>query len=482
MLTASELASRSLLIDGQWRSTHRTMPVRNPFDGALLAEVACAGSGEVALALSAARRGARVSRQLTTARRAQLLHAVAAIVGSQEDAFAQCISCESGKPITAARKEVRRCINTLTLSAEEATRIVGETINFDSYEGGASRSGYYFYEPLGIVVAITPFNDPLNLVAHKLGPAIAAGNAVILKPSEQAPLSALMLVRAFVEAGLPDGVINVLTGYGSEFGAQLVSAPEVAMVSFTGGEKAGEAIAVAAGARKIAMELGANSPVIVTQHCNLVQAVSACVAGAFWASGQNCIGVQRVYIHRSIYSEFAAAMVAATAQLRVGDPSLDATDVGPMVSPQEASRVHDWVSTAIQQGAELLCGGLAIGHAGYAPTLLSVADQAVPIAEQEVFGPVVTLHAFDDLDAAIEQANRPAYMIHAAIFTSQLQQAMHATQQLRCAGVLINDSTDYRLDAMPFGGAKRGAIGREGVKYAIREMVQTKTVCMNLAN
>lgn len=332
------------------------------------------------------------------------------------------------------------------------------------------------------MVAITPFNDPLNLVAHKLGPAIASGNAVILKPAEQSPLSALLLVSAFIEAGLPPGIVSVLTGYGADFGAALVGSQDVAMVSFTGGEKTGEIIAASAGAKKLAMELGANSPVIVTESCDLPLAVASCVSGAFWASGQNCIGVQRVYVHVSLYEEFSAGFVAATSALRLGDPLADATDVGPMISPDDVQRVADWVAKAREQGADLLCGGAPIGMTGYAPTVLGAGDRNVEVARQEVFGPVVTLHSYRQLGDAIERANRPDYMIHAAIFTDNLQQAMFASRALDCAGILINDSTDYRLDAMPFGGAKRGAMGREGVKYAIREMVQTKTVCMNLAN
>ena len=474
--------AKTLLIDGRWEGASRTMAVCNPYSGEHLQDVARADPGHVAAALAGARRGLAINRQLPTRRRAQLLREVAARVSAEGESFARCISQESGKPIAAARKEVDRCVNTLSLAAEEATRIVGETINFDSFGGGEGRSGYYIYEPIGIVVAITPFNDPLNLVAHKLGPAIAAGNAVILKPAEQAPLSALRLVRAFLESGLPRGVISVLTGYGREFGQNLVGSPDVAMVSFTGGERAGGEIAASAGVKRLAMELGANSPVIVSEQCQLPLAVSSCVSGAFWASGQNCIGVQRVFIHASRYREFADACVDEVHKLKVGNPLADDTDVGPMVSSGDVDRVHTWVQQALNQGAALLCGGQSLGNNCYAPTVLDVGERNVAITEEEVFGPVVSLHSYRNLDRAIAAANRPAYMIHAAIFTDRLQEAMHASRALDCAGVLINDSTDYRLDAMPFGGAKRGAMGREGVKYAIREMVQTKTVCMNLAN
>jgi len=473
--------SKTLLIDGQWQGGAVSMSVHNPYDNSPLCDVACAEPSHVALAIAGAKCGLDRSRKLPTRLRADLLRQVAETVAQQREEFARCITSESGKPITAARKEVDRCVNTLTLSAEEATRIIGETINFDSFAEGESRSGYFFYEPIGIIVAITPFNDPLNLVAHKLGPAIAAGNAIILKPSEQAPLSALKLVDTFVQCGLPDGIISVLTGYGSEFGEQLVSSPEVAMVSFTGGETAGEAIAGAAGIKKLAMELGANSPVIVTEQCDLSSALDACVSGAFWASGQNCIGVQRVYIHESRYAEFSEDFVNATAALKVGNPLLEKTAIGPMISSEHCARVARWVDRAVSEGADILCGGRAEGINGYAPTVVGVGDRNMTVTNEEVFGPVVSLHSYRELDEAIACANQPDYTIHAAIFTDNLQSAMYASRNLDCAGVLINDSTDYRLDAMPFGGAKRGAMGREGVKFAIREMVQTKTVCMNLA-
>ena len=474
--------ARTLLINGQWQGAQSAMPVTCPYHGGLIRFVACAQPHHVQAALDGARQGLALSRRMSTGQRAGLLHDVAALVARRRADFALCITRESGKPVAAARKEVERCVNTLRLAAEEATRIVGETINFDSFPGGEGRSGYYFYEPIGIVVAITPFNDPLNLVAHKLGPALAGGNAVILKPAEQAPLSALLLVEAFIECGLPPGVISVLTGRGRDFGAALVGSTEVAMVSFTGGETTGAIIAGDAGIKRLAMELGANSPVIVSHQCRLALAVESCVSGAFWASGQNCIGVQRIYIQQSRYHEFVAAFVARVGQLATGDPLLETTDVGPLISPGDAARVDAWVARAVEQGAEILCGGHRVGYACYAPTVLDVAAREVAVCCEEVFGPVVSLHSYTALDEAIAMAYRPEYMIHAAIFTDNLQEAMYATRALECAGVLVNDSTDYRLDAMPFGGAKRGALGREGVKFAIREMVQTRMVCMNFAH
>lgn len=472
---------QTLLLGDRWEAGNRSMPIYNPWTGERIQDVACAGHIHVVQALESARLGARQSRALSTAERSGVLQRAAALVESRSEAFAHCITAESGKPINAARREVARCVNTLRLSAEEATRIVGETLNYDSFSGGEGRRGYYQFEPLGIVVAITPFNDPLNLVAHKLGPAIASGNATILKPAEQAPLSALMLVRMLLEAGLPPGVVNVLTGYGGEFGAALVGAPEVALVSFTGGVRAGQVIAGQAGVKRLLMELGANSPVIVSERGDLDRAVPACVSGAFWASGQNCLGVQRIYVQESIYAEFAERFTAQVRALQVGDPASVSSDLGPLISPADVVRVNQWVQQAQAQGATLLCGGGTVGEVAYQPTVLDVAERRVPVSDTEVFGPVVTLHSYRVLEDAIAAANGPEFMIHGAIFTDSLQEAMRAISDLDCAGVLVNDSTDYRLDAMPFGGSKRGSMGREGVRHTIAQMVQTKTVCFNLA-
>lgn len=456
------------------------MEVLNPYTGACVQTVACATVADVSRALDSAKRGFDLNRRLPIYRRAAILRDAAALVAARKQAFANCIVLESGKPITAAAMEVDRCVNTLVLAAEECSRVFGETICFDSVPGGEGRTGYYSYEPLGVVVAITPFNDPLNLVAHKLGPAIAAGNAVILKPSEQAPLSALMLVDALLEAEIPDGVINVLTGYGGEFGSALVSDPAVALISFTGGEAAATSIARWAGVKQLVMELGANSPVIVSRQARLELAADACVAGGFWASGQNCLGVQRIYVQQEVFEPFVKALCDRVQRLRTGDPRLPETDVGPMISPEDVQRVSAWVARAVAEGGRIRCGGSVLGNGCYAPTVVEVGARQVPTTAQEVFGPVVSVHSYADLADAVHMANEPDYLIHGAIFTEDIGEAMYAVSHLQCAGVMVNDSTDYRLDAMPFGGSKRGAMGREGVRFAIRQMLQTKTVCFRL--
>lgn len=456
------------------------MEVINPYDHSLLYTVSCADKTHVERAVTSARRGLERSRALSCAERAAILRGAASEVANRSDELASIITAETGKPAKAAHKEVQRCVNTLQLSAEEATRIAGETIPFDSYCGGEDRTGYYFYEPLGVVVAITPFNDPLNLVAHKVGPAIAAGNAVVLKPCEQAPSSAIKLAEILLASGLPKGMINVLTGYGSEFGSQLVAHPDVAMVSFTGGEKTGEIIAGDAGVKKLSMELGANSPVIVMPDADLEKAADACASGANWAAGQNCIGVQRIYVQRTICQRFSELLAKATESLSLGDPRDPQNDVGPMISEHEAQRVERWVDEAKAMGAKVLTGGKREGSL-FQPTVLINVPASANIVCKEVFGPVVTVLPFDTLGEAIDLANAHPYSIHAAIFTENIKSALLASRKLEAAGVMINDSTDYRLDAMPFGGARRGSMGREGVKFAVKEMMQTKVVCFNLA-
>ncbi len=471
--------ANTILIDGQWQGSTATMVVNNPFDGSELGTVACANNDHVARAIASATRAFKANKYQSSAQRAAVLHTAATLIELRHEEFAQTIAKETGKPITASRKEVTRCVNTMMLSAQEATRLVGETIRFDSFAGGEDRIGQYDYVPLGVVVAITPFNDPLNLAAHKLGPALAAGNAVILKPSQQAPLSAIKLVEVLIEAGLPKGQVNVLTGYAREFASALVSSADVNMVTYTGGEASGEIIAKEAGAKKMAMELGANSPVIVMADCNIEKAVASCVSGAYWAVGQNCIGVQRIYVEQQVFDRFQAEFAKQTKVLKVGSQLDDNSDIGPMINETEAKRIERWVDEAVKRGATVIAGGTRDG-ACYYPTALIDVEAQDNLVCHEAFGPVVSLFPFSDLDETIELANDVDYSIHGAVFTSNINTAMKVSRELEVSGVMVNDSTDYRLDAMPFGGSRRGAIGREGVKFAIREMSQTKLVCINL--
>jgi glyceraldehyde-3-phosphate dehydrogenase (NADP+) len=470
-----------MLLDGQWVDRDEKIDVIDPFDNSVIDTVPKGNAQDAELALQAAVKGFEITKKMTVYDRAQILFKTADIISGRLDEFATIIAREGSKTINEARKEASRCVNTITASAEESKRILGETIPFDSFPGGEKRRGYYYRFPIGVVLAITPFNDPLNLVAHKLGPAFAAGNAVILKPATVTPLSAIKLVEAMVEAGMPPQAIQVITGYGSEIGDPLVSDDRVRMISFTGGVEAGKHIASKAGIKKIGMELGSNSPVIVWKDADLDLAVESCVSGSFWAAGQNCIGVQRLLVHEDIYDEFKIRFVEATQKYKIGDKMQEETNMGPMITEDEAIRVEKWVKEAAGKGATILCGGKRKG-ALYEPTVLENLPPDVTIHCEEVFGPTVNLYKIDDLDEAIKEANSLPYGLLAAIFTTNVDVAFKASYDLDCGGVMINDSTDYRLDSMPFGGVKYSGLGREGLKFSLQEMTEPKVVCFYLPN
>ncbi|MCO6058455.1 aldehyde dehydrogenase family protein [Pseudomonas sp. MOB-449] len=454
--------------------------VFNPFDGSQVGSVPCLGVADVPGLLEQAREGVRTCAALPRHRRARILEDAARLIERDADAFASLIVAEAGKTLRQAEKEVKRCINTLKLSAEEARRNAGEVVPFESYEGSESRQGWFTREPLGLIVAITPYNDPLNLVAHKLGPAIAGGNAVLLKPSELAPLSACKLVDCLREAGLPESVVTIATG-GAELGKALTAAREVRMISFTGGFVTGESIARNAGLKKLAMDLGGNAPVLVLEDCELEATVESCVSGAFWAAGQNCIGTQRILVQASIYEAFRERFVTLSQALVAGDPNRRETDVGPMITEQAARNAEQVVTQALDEGARLLCGHRRQG-ALYAPTVLDRVNHDSRLWRHEVFAPVVVLEPFDSLDDAVALANEPEYSLHAGIFTADLKRALGAAKRIEAGGVMINDSSDYRFDAMPFGGFKYGSLGREGVRFAYEDMTQPKVVCINDLN
>ncbi|MGQ9583363.1 MAG: aldehyde dehydrogenase family protein [Thermoplasmatota archaeon] len=469
-----------MLLNGEWVERRERIEVRDPYDGSLVDTVPRAAKKDLETALRSSLEGFREMRSLPAHSRAGVIYEAARFVRERLEEFAGTIAREGSKTIREARKEASRCVNTLTVSAEEAKRVVGETIPFDSFPGGERRRGFYYRFPIGVVLAITPFNDPLNLVAHKLGPALAAGNSVILKPATATPLSALKLAEALLEAGLPPRALQVLTGPGPEVAEPLVRDERVRMVSFTGGVEAGRRIAVLAGIKKLAMELGSNSPVIVWRDADLAQAIECCVSGAFWAAGQNCIGVQRIYVHKELYQKFREGFVGRTLRYRIGDKMKEETDMGPMISEVEARRVERWVNEALRMGARLLAGGRREG-ALYHPTVLENVPERATIHRQEVFGPVVNLYPIQELEEAISKANSLPYGLHAAIFTSSADVAFKAAEGLDCGGVMINDSTDYRLDSMPFGGVKYSGLGREGIKFSLLEMTEPKVVCFNLS-
>jgi len=468
-----------MLIGGEWVDREKTIDVIDPFDGSLVDTVPSGDDKDVLAAVESAARGFEIMRRMPTHQRVDILRKTAEIVSANQETFAQMIAREASKTISEARKEAFRCGNTLQVAADEARKVIGETINFDAVPGSENRVGYYYRFPIGVIAAITPFNDPLNLVAHKLGPAFAGGNAVVLKPATVTPLSALLLAEAFLEAGLPPEALNVVTGYGDQIGDTLVTDPRVRMVSFTGGPEAGEGITTKAGLKKIGMELGSNSPVIVMADCDFDLAVECNVSGAFWAAGQNCIGVQRVYVERPIYDKFVDAFVARTKKYTIGPKLDEKCDMGPMITEKEAIRIESWVNDAVAAGAKLRTGGGRKG-AIYEPTVLTDVPADARVGCEEVFAPVVCLYPVDSLEEAVRLSNEPEYGLLAGIFTTTVENAFYAIREMDVGGIVVNDSSDYRVDQMPFGGVKRSGLGREGIEFALLEMTEPKMVCFNL--
>lgn len=468
-----------MLIGENWIDKDEKIEVRNPYNDDFIDTVPSGDNEDVEAAFQAAEEGFKINRDMPVHQRISILYKTAEIIRNNQEEFARTIATEGSKTIREARKEASRCIDTITISAEEARRIVGETVPFDSREGSENRVGYYYRFPIGTILAITPFNDPLNLVAHKVGPAIASGNSVVLKPATVTPLSALKLGEALIEAGLPWKVLNIVTGRASRIADALVTDSRARMISFTGGTEAGLDIVKKAGLKKIGMELGSNSPVIVMDDADLEQAVELSVSGAFWAAGQNCIGVQRIYIHEAVYKEFEKMFVESTEKMKVGYQLDEDTDMGPMITEEEAARVEKWVEEALKEGAELLTGGKRKGTL-FDPTVFKDMPESAKLNCEEVFGPVVNLYKVSSLDEAIELSNSVRYGLHGAIFTKSLENAFKAIKGLDVGGVMINDSTDYRIDMMPFGGVKWSGLGREGIKFALLEMTEPKVVCFNL--
>jgi len=451
--------------------------VKDKYSGELIEEIASVSVTDLpGIIESASHSFNKYKDTLSLHRRAEILTEASSIIRKRSEDFAKTIAREAGKPIKFARKEATRASLTMQFSAEEAKRIHGETIPFDAEPRGEGRIGFWYRVPAGVVAAITSFNDPLNIVAHKLGPAIAAGNTVLLKPASLTPLSSIRLTDVLQECGLPIDYISVIAGDGETLGPELVQNPQVRVVTFTGGVEAGKKIATFAALKKIAMELGSNCPVIVMEDAPL-DSTSACVVDAgFNCQGQNCIHAQRILIHDSLYEEFTQRLIEGTKKLKVGNPLDETTDVGPMIAESEAIRVEEWVKDARQKGARLLIGGERKG-AIINPTILSDVPKEATIATEEIFGPVIILSRFRRLSDAISDSNSTNYGLQAGIFTKSMDNALSAVSNLNFGSVLINDTSDFRVDFMPFGGMKMSGLGREGVRFAIEEtMTEIKTV------
>ena len=461
-----------------WQPVTTRLDVLDPEDGATVGTVSDCSTADVDVAVTEVARSVFEGADWPVWQRRETLHRAAALLAGRREVFANLISREGCKPVRDADGEVLRAVETVRLSAEQAHRLEGGTIPFADTPRGGGRTGWYTREPVGVIAAITPFNDPLNLVAHKLGPALIAGNGVVLKPAEHTALTALAFVELLLEAGVPADRLAVLPGRGARVGAALVGHALVDMVSFTGGYDTGNAVARAAGAKKTLMELGGNGAVIVLPDADVERAAAAVVGGAFGAAGQNCLSVQRVFVAPELLDRLLDLVVEQTERLVVGSKASRATDIGPLIDEAAAERVEAWVAEAVEAGATIRTGAKRDGTY-YWPTVLTGVPAGARVLADEIFGPVVSIEAYESVDAAVTEVNRSDYGLQAGVFTPNIDSALDVAQRLRVGAVMINDTGDFRIDAMPFGGGKHSGVGREGVPFAVDAMTEPKIVAIH---
>ncbi len=462
-------------IGGRWQKSETCFSVTDKFTGESIGRVCLASESDVEAALVSAQQGFLTISRMPAHKRSSILARAGEILEKRKKEIALIISREAGKPIKFARMEVTRGIDTLSLSTEEARRIGGEVIPMDATASGEGLLGFARRKPIGIVAAITPFNFPLNLVLHKVAPALAAGNAVILKPAELTPLTAEALCRIFIDAGLPEHALNLLQGTGETLGRALVTHPKVDAVSFTGSREVGKEVLKAAGIKRVILELGNNSPVVVASDADVDDAARKCALGANYYSGQVCISTQRIYVQKEISDAFISQLVKEVQKLVVGGPHDEKTDIGPLIQESAAIRVESWIKDAVASGARLLTGGKRKGSL-ITPALLTDTKPTMNLVCNEVFGPVAVVEVCDTFETALEQADASEYGLHASVFTKDIEKALSAIDGLGFGGVVINDTPHLRPDHIPYGGNRQSGLGREGPKYVIEELTQVQTI------
>ncbi|WP_447979151.1 aldehyde dehydrogenase family protein [Candidatus Nitrospira bockiana] len=473
---ASEV--KPFLVGREWMRTARSLPVTNPYTGGVVASVSQAGADEVEAAIRAAVSSFPVMRRLPSHARAAALARIAASLSDRQDTFARTIVAEAGKPVADARREVSRAIQTFTLAAEEAKRVPGEVLPLDLTPGSESYLGLTRRVPIGPVLGITPFNFPLNLVAHKVAPSLAVGNPIVLKPAPQTPLTALLLAEVIYETDLPPGAFSVVP-CDNALAERMVTDPRFKLLSFTGSAPVGWMLKAKAGKKRVVLELGGNAGVIVEPDADLELAAQRCAAGGYSYAGQTCISVQRIYVHQSVYELFLTMLSAKVAALPSGDPEDAATVVGPVIDERAASRIEAWVQEAVAQGAQVSVGGTRRGQL-IAPTLVTNVRPSMKIACEEVFGPLVAVTPYARFSEAIDALNDSAYGLQAGVFTRDVHKIFQAYQDLEVGTVLANEIPTFRADHMPYGGVKDSGLGREGVRYAMEEMTELKLLVLNL--
>jgi acyl-CoA reductase-like NAD-dependent aldehyde dehydrogenase len=472
-----QVATHGFFMDGRWIEEGDIIEIRTPYDGGLVGRVVQGRREHAEAAIAASVKAFGTTRRLPAFERQRVLRSIAHQIGERRDEFSRTLAQEAGKPIKLARMEVDRAIFTFNVASEEATRIYGEYLPLDWQEFTAGRWGIVKRFPLGPVAGITPFNFPLNLVAHKVAPAIAAGCSMVLKPAPQTPLCSLLLAECVQQAGWPDGGLNVLL-LSNEDAGLLVTDERIKLISFTGSVPVGWDIKRRAGKKKVALELGGNAGVIVHSDADLNYATERCLAGGFGYAGQTCISVQRILVEDSVYGKFTDLLVEGAKKLKAGDPMEESTDLGPLIRKSDAIRVVTWVEEAAHSGARVLCGGHRKGSI-VEPTVLTGTKPEMKVNCQEIFGPVVTVEPYHSFDEALWQINRSHYGLQAGLFTRDVKLLFQAYDELEVGAVVAGDVPSFRIDHMPYGGVKDSGLGREGLRYAIEEMTEPRLLVMN---
>ena len=470
-----------LLIGGQWVDGGPALEVKNKYSGQLVGTLPTARREDVDAAIAAAERAREVMAEMPAYKRAEILFRTAAFIRERADDLARTIAAEAGKALKFARAEVDRAASTFTIASEEAKRLHGETIPLDAVPAGEGYFGFWTRRPVGVIAAISPFNFPLNLVAHKVAPAIASGNTIVLKPATTTPLAAVKLCQILMEAGLPAGAINLVIGSGGTVGEWLVTDPRVDKITFTGSPDVGRHILSVAGIKKVTLELGNTSPVVVAPDADLDFVAKRCAVGAYYNSGQVCISVQRIYSEKQVYEPFSEKFVKATESMVVGDPLDERVDVGPMIDQKEVDRIESWVNEAQTSGAKVLTGGKRDGTVYY-PTVLSDVDEEMKVVAEEAFAPVASIIRSDDFESALQQANDTKYGLQVGVFTRDIDRVFKAVKRLNFGGVIINDTPNFRADHMPYGGNRQSGLGREGVRFAMEDMTNIQLVAIRLGS
>ncbi|HSK87334.1 MAG TPA: aldehyde dehydrogenase family protein [Anaerolineales bacterium] len=468
-----------LLIGSQWAGSGDSLEVKNKYDGSTVGVLPTANRADLDHALDAAQQAKDIMADMPAYKRADILLKTAALLRERSDDLAKTIAAEAGKALKFARAEVDRAISTFTIASEEAKRLHGETIPLDAVPAGEGYFGFWTRRPVGVIAAISPFNFPLNLVAHKVAPALASGNTVVLKPATTTPLAAVKLCQILMEAGLPAGAINLVVGSGETVGEWLVTDPRVDKITFTGSPEIGAHILAVAGIKKVTLELGNTSPVVVAPDADLDFVARRCAVGAYYNSGQVCISVQRIYSQKQIYESFSEKFVKATESMVVGDPLDERVDVGPMIDSQEVDRIEGWVNEAQTSGAKVLTGGKRAGTVYY-PTVLTGVNEEMKIVAEEAFAPVASVISSDDFESALQQANDTKFGLQVGVFTKDIDRVFKAVKRLNFGGVIINDTPNFRADHMPYGGNRQSGLGREGVRFAMEDMTNIQLVAIRL--